>query len=223
MDSSKSEKPWFVRAIEWLYDGWNFAQFVGASGLGAWASYTRMEGNTLLAPWFLLVFAALSGLASVRIVRTVWNWLRVIIDRPGTVIEIETGTDKAMMEIGHFGAPLSYTAVGRILRSLDPALNPQPTRARFQCELQLAEGKPDSQRVTLRDGEWAHIVLADHIKSPQLNIRRGTYGRRLAVPDSGVEMEIVLTTHPRIGQDTIRRVIRVTRQGETIHAATVDS
>ena len=54
-------KPWFIHVVEWLYDGWNFSQFVGAFGLGAAASYVHLEGNTPLAPWLLVGTAVLVG------------------------------------------------------------------------------------------------------------------------------------------------------------------
>lgn len=213
------QKPWFVHAFELLYEGWNFAQFLGAVGLGAVASYVHLVGNTPLAPWFLVLASTLAGWGSVRLVRQAWRRIHVIFNRPHTIIEIEDGSSKASMEIGHFGAPLEYSAVGRIVRALDDTVAPKPTRNRFQCELQLAEGRPNSQRVMLRDGEWAHIVLADEIKEPRLHIRRGTFGRNIVVPDSGVELEIEITTYP--GRRTTKRMLHVTRAGDVINAVAV--
>ena len=217
------QEPWFFRAWQLFYDGWNFSQFLSAMFFGAWASVvTGVDWSTPLGPWLFVLAGVLVGIALVRIARKSWNWLRVMLDRPHAIVEIETETDKATMEIGHFGAPVTFSAEGRVVRALDESLRPKPTRNRFQCELQLAEGKPFAQRVTLQDGEWAHIVLADHIKSDALLIRRGTFRRRLAVADSGVELEITIKTEPSWPIGTITRRINVTRDGNTINAVAVD-
>jgi hypothetical protein len=220
------KKPWFVHAFELLYDGWNFAQFVGAFGLGAAASYVHLEGNTPLAPWLLVIASALIGWGLVRITREAVKWIRVVIDRPSAVLEIESGTTKPLIEIAHYGAPVTYSAEGRITRSLDSASEVKPPQGRFACELQPREGRPNAQSVTLADGEWVHIVLADFVQfenedRKHLCIRRGTYGKRAIVEDSGVEVEIIIKAVPHWPIRAILRRILITRDGNSIKAVAV--
>ena len=87
----------------------------------------------------------------------------------------------------------------------------------------MAEGRPDAQEVRLKDGEWAHIVLADQIKRDKLWIRRGTYARRSEVPDSGVEVEIDIHMNAGRSFGGSVQTIHITRDAaRAIHATVVN-
>lgn len=219
---------WFSKAWTLFYDGWNFAQFLSATVFGAWASrMTGVSWSTPLGPWLAVAAAILFGVAIVRLVRSAWRRIHVVVDRPTAVVAIESsGTEKPVLEITHFGAPLTFSAEGRIVRALDMNATVKPTQNRFACELQPPEGKKNSQRMTLKDGEWAHIVLADIVQTTTdqrswLRIRRGTYNRGSLADDSGVEMEITIKTEPGWPLGTVKRLIRVTRVGNSITAVAV--
>lgn len=218
--------PWFVRAWHAFYDGWNFAQFLAATLFATWASrITGVEWSTPVGPWVALAAALLGGIGSVRLFRIFWTWVRVTTDRPSVIVQIESsGTEKPVLELSHLGAPVTYRAEGRVVRLLDPDSNVRPAQGRFACQLQGAEGRPDGQRVTLSDGDWAHIVLAD-IDDGRLRIRRGSYSRGSKADDSGVDVEIVIKATPGWPIDEIRRVIRITRPagGSRIDAVAIDS
>lgn len=142
---------------------------------------TGITWTTPVGPWIALVAAILFGIAAVRLVRLAWTYLRVITNKPNTVVEVESsGTSKPILEIAHFGAPLTFSAEGRIVKTLNPDAVTQPSRSRFACQLHPPEGRDAGQHITLRDSEWAHIVLADIVlrkpdDSSWLRIRRGSF------------------------------------------------
>jgi len=65
------------------------------------------------------------------------------------------------LEIAHVGAPLTFRAEGRVVRTLNDADTPKPPEHRFSCELLPEEGRKSSTRLTLADQQWAHIVIAE--------------------------------------------------------------
>jgi hypothetical protein len=222
------QKPWFVQVAEWFYDGWNMAQFVGSLGLGTAASYVHLDGNTPAAPWLLLLTAFFVGWLVVWVIRGLWRWVHVALDRPAPQLEIlSSGTRKAVLEVAHFGAPLTYSGEGRVVQLVKETDQPKPPEQRFILELQPEEGRGNASRLRLKDGEWAHIVLAEVQRASRdddgqvLWIRRGSYGRRAQAPDSGVEMEFIIKTEPSYPTASIKRRIRITREGLAVKAVFV--
>lgn len=227
------QEPWFVVAGRWFYDGWNFAQFVSAFSFSAWASrVTGVPWTISLGPWLFVIAAFAWGIGAVRLIRFASGYVRVITDRPAAHVEIlSSGTQKAILEIAHFGAPVTFSAEGRVVRVLQPNATPKPPEQRFSCELQPPEGQKSQQRLTLRDGEWLHIVIAEIVTIPSgvlagpgdgtqaLLVRRGSYSRRAQAPDSGVEVEFTIKTQPSYPIGVITRRIRVTQSGATVIAA----
>jgi hypothetical protein len=149
-------------------------------------------------------------------------------------VDIESnGTNKPVLELMHYGATVSYCAEGRILRTLDANAVVKPSQARFACQLQPSEGKHDSQLLTMGEGDWAHIVLADI--GPRTNqdkgepdvkrwlrIRRGSYGRYAVVEDTGVEIELRIRVTPRWALDDVIRRYQIRRDGERITVTPVE-
>lgn len=228
MVTKQTPEPWFVSATKWFYDGWGFAEFLSATVFGAWAS--RMTGvtwTTPLGPWLAVAAAVLSGIAGVRIAHFAWRRIRLVLNKPCPVIEIESsGTEKPVLGITHFGAPLTFSAEGRVIRPLSAEAPTVPSLSRFACELHPPEGKESGQQITLRDSEWAQIVLADIVMTqadgqPWLRIRRGSFNHGALADDSGVELEIVVKTEPSWPVGSITRVIRVSRNANRITAVAV--
>lgn len=176
----------------------------------------------------LFVLAAVGwGLVLVRLARWAVYRVRVVLDRPHPQIDLmSSGTQKAVLEIAHFGAPLQYRAEGRVTRVLNPDDLPHPPEHRFMCEIQPEPGRPSGTRVRLRDGEWAHIIIAEsnkasiHDDGHVLWVRRGSYGRQSRGPDSGVEVEYTVHTDPPIHDGPIRRTVRVVRNDNRTVTAT---
>jgi len=229
-DASRKD-PWFVSAAVWFYDAWNFAQFLSGLTFGAWASQlSGIEWSTPVGPWLLVAAAIMWGFAVVWIVRRVVAVIRTVIDKPHPQIEVlSSGTAKAVLEIAHFGAPVTYRAEGRIARVLSPTDMPRPPEQRFTCELHPEEGRVGGTRLRLRDGEWAHIIIGEssrasiHDDGHVLWIRRGSYGRQARAPDSGVEVEYSIQMQSPFLKPITRR-IRVTRDNasRTVAAVVVD-
>lgn len=227
-----TSEPWFVRVGVWFYDAWNFVQFVSAFTFGAWASQvTGIEWNTPVGPWLFVIAAVAWGVAVVWLVRLLVDRVHVAVNRPHPQIEVlSSGTRKAVLEIAHFGAPLTYRAEGRIVSVVSATDMPRPPEQRFICELQPEEGRNNGTRLRLRDGEWAHIVIGESSRASReddghvLWVRRGSYGRQARAPDSGVDVEYTIQTHPGYPVGTIRRRIRVTRNNSdrTVTAVAVD-
>ena len=220
--------PWY-KPFTWFYEVWNLAQFIAATGLAARADrVTGLDWSTPT-PWMLTAFYFAIGIAGVRVLRSVVEWLHTWFNKPNPVVDVESsGTDKPVLEIAHFGAPAIFWAEGRITKVLSGDGVVKPSRNRFACELQPAEGKPFGQRVMLRDGEWAHIVLADIVETKPdgrrwLRIRRGSYHKGSLADDSGVEIEIVVKTSVKSRIGDMRRLVRITRNGNSIAAVVVDN
>jgi hypothetical protein len=211
--SAQHAEPWFVAAGRMFYDGWNFAQFVSGITLAAWASQvTGVRWSIPLGPWLFVAAALVLGVGIVRVGRQITRRFRILIDRPSAQVTLlSSGTDEAVLEIAHSGAPVTFRAEGRIVRTLNDADTPKPPEHRFSCELQPEEGRKSSTRLTLTDQQWAHIIIAEsraasiHDSGHVLWIRRGSYGRQSRAPDSGVEIEITIHTEPRSPVGTITR------------------
>jgi hypothetical protein len=86
-------KPWFVVAGQWLYDGWNFAQFVSAFTFSAWASQvTGRNWIVPIGPWLFVVAAFGFGFAVVTVIRRVTAYIRIVVHRPTVQIELLSTT-----------------------------------------------------------------------------------------------------------------------------------
>lgn len=229
MVTTSQHEPWFINAGRLFYDGWNFAQFVTAFTFGAWASQvTGIRWSTPLGPWLFVIAAVVWGVVVVRSARCVANYVRLVADPPSPQLEIlSSGTDKAVLEIAHFGAPITFRAEGRVVRALSATDTPRPPEQRFVCELQPEEGRRNATRLRLRNGEWAHIVIAESRRASEdddghvLWIRRGSHGRRAIAPDSGVEMEFTIQVQPGYPVGTITRRVSVSRNGCAVNAVFV--
>lgn len=226
---AKNPEPWFAKAWQVFYDGWNFAQFLSATIFGAWVSQmTGIAWSTPLGPWLAVAAAILGGIALVRVLHRLSKWIRVVVDRPSTVVNVESsGTDKPMLEIVHAGAPVTFWAEGRVIRPNDANAVVKPSLGRFACHLLPPEGREAAQRLTLADGDWAHIVLADIVKTTAddkswLRLRRGSFNQGSLAEDSGADMEVVIKTEPSWPEREIKRVVRITRSGNSINAVLVD-
>jgi hypothetical protein len=154
------------------------------------------------------------------------TWARILADRPHPQIEIvSSGTRKAIIEIAHFGAPVTYRAEGRILRTVEASAVPRPPEQRFICELQPEEGRKNGPRLLLKNGEWVHIVIGESQRASKedeghvLLIRRGSFFRSAHAPDSGVEMEFSIQAEPKYLVPPIKKRIRIVRhQDRTVSA-----
>lgn len=140
---------------------------------------------------------------------------------PRSITVTAHGGRKASLQFSHTGDPTTYKAQGRILSLEGGIANPAPQT--FHAELQPGAGENGDFEVTLKDGEFAHVIVADIGISDGgplggggtsfMQVRRGKYNSKTNVPDAGAVVEYSITSPQNAGGIGTRRY-RVTRDGK---------
>ncbi len=130
---------------------------------------------------------------------------------PHSLTMLAHGGDFAAVQLEHDGEPALWTATIRIVRTVSGETNPDP----LVGEVALRKGSTRYQSLRLRDGEQAHIILANILYGHELSPGAGylaiinDYNRGQSVPDSGTMVELVLTADPPSEFTPLRRCYQV--------------
>lgn len=209
---SAGQKLW-----RWVKDGWTLSQIISGSGFGLLVAKASGNDWKTPLPWLWTVLAAASGFAVVLLAKLAYYRVVHFLNPPHLVVEAASGV-KASIALVHHGAPTSYWADGRIVKTLDGS--PNPAQQRFQCDM-ILKGVLRGGAVLVSDGQWATVVLGE-VKTTVMGqqaglyVRRGKYGEDVAVTDAGVSVEITIQSRPARKAGPLKKQYRVVRGGNQV-------
>lgn len=185
-----------------LVMGMGVSNYVTSMLPGGWhpTQYWAAFGTLLFGTAFLvgLVFRAVRGAYDLVAPRSL-------------LVIAQSGHMKASIQLTHSGEPTTYEVFGCIESSVSGGMNPAPQT--FHAEIQPGAGKNGEFKVTLSDGDFAHIIVGEmrYAEGPlgrgvgYFYARRGKYNSVVQIADSGVVMAYSIRTSKRTAGAYSRR------------------